>query len=101
TSKSAACRVKMIAMPNHLFAGLLPPSHPSEKICISVLSGRDYMYGDVRRLSACYAAAIVALGVTPGDRVAALVEKSPEALFLYLGCVRAGAVFLPLNTAYT
>ena len=37
----------------------------------------------------------------PGDRVAAQVEKSTEALFLYLGCVRAGAVFLPLNTAYT
>ena len=29
------------------------------------------------------------------------VEKSPEALLLYLACVQAGAVFLPLNTAYT
>jgi malonyl-CoA/methylmalonyl-CoA synthetase len=91
----------MIAMPNHLFAGLLPPSHPPEKTCISVLGGRDFMYSDVQRVSACYTSALVALGVTPGDRVAALVEKSPEALFLYLGCVRAGAVFLPLNTAYT
>ena len=40
-------------------------------------------------------------GVKPGDRVAVQVEKSPEALLLYLGCARAGAVFLPLNTAYT
>ncbi len=37
----------------------------------------------------------------PGDRVAVQVEKSPEAIFLYLACLRAGAVFLPLNTAYT
>mgnify|MGYP003346775674 CR=1 FL=1 len=40
-------------------------------------------------------------GLRPGDRVAVQVEKSPEALLLYLGCVRAGAAFLPLNTAYT
>ncbi|MEO1020589.1 MAG: AMP-binding protein, partial [Pseudomonadota bacterium] len=40
-------------------------------------------------------------GVRPGDRVAVQVEKSAEALFLYLACLRAGAVFLPLNTAYT
>ena len=44
---------------------------------------------------------IAAAGVKPGDRVAAQVDKSNEALFLYLGCVRAGAVFLPLNMAYT
>ena len=41
------------------------------------------------------------LGVKPGDRVAAQVEKSAEALMLYLGSLRAGAVYLPLNTAYT
>ena len=36
-----------------------------------------------------------------GDRVAVQVEKSPEAIFLYLACLRAGAIYLPLNTAYT
>jgi malonyl-CoA/methylmalonyl-CoA synthetase len=41
------------------------------------------------------------LGVAPGDRVAVQVEKSPEAFLLYLACLRAGAVFVPLNTAYT
>ena len=39
--------------------------------------------------------------VKPGDRVAVQVEKSVPALILYLATVRAGAVFLPLNTAYT
>jgi malonyl-CoA/methylmalonyl-CoA synthetase len=58
-------------------------------------------YGDVLDLSGRVAQALVDLGVKPGDRVAAQVEKSPEALLLYLGSLRAGAAFLPLNTAYT
>ena len=52
-------------------------------------------------LSARLAWALVALGVMPGDRVAAQVDKSPEAIALYLATVRAGAVWLPLNPAYT
>ena len=44
---------------------------------------------------------LVARGVKPGDRVAAQAEKSVPALVLYLATVRAGAVYLPLNTAYT
>ena len=41
------------------------------------------------------------LGLKTGDRVAAQIEKSPEALALYAACVQSGLVFLPLNTAYT
>ena len=44
---------------------------------------------------------LVASGVKPGDRVAAQTEKSVPGLVLYLAAVRAGAVYLPLNTAYT
>lgn len=40
-------------------------------------------------------------GVEPGDRVAVQIPKSIEALAVYVACVRVGAVFLPLNTAYT
>src|SRR5262249_5836389 len=40
------------------------------------------------------------LGVKRGDRVVVQVEKTPEALLAYLGIVRAGAVFVPLNPAY-
>jgi malonyl-CoA/methylmalonyl-CoA synthetase len=40
-------------------------------------------------------------GVKPGDRVAVQAEKSPAALILYLACLRAGAIYLPLNTGYT
>jgi malonyl-CoA/methylmalonyl-CoA synthetase len=58
-------------------------------------------YADLMAQTARLAQALVARGVQPGDRVACQVEKSPENLYLYLATVRAGAVFLPLNTAYT
>jgi malonyl-CoA/methylmalonyl-CoA synthetase len=48
-----------------------------------------------------FANVLAGLGVAPGDRVAVQVEKSADALLLYLGTLRAGAVFLPLNTGYT
>ncbi len=44
---------------------------------------------------------LVLSGVEPGDRVAVQVEKTVENLLLYLAALRAGAVYLPLNTAYT
>ena len=47
------------------------------------------------------AAALVAAGLQPGDRVAVQVDKSIEAIQLYIGTVLAGGIFLPLNTAYT
>lgn len=58
-------------------------------------------YAAALELSARFANALAGLGVKPGDRVAVQVPKSIEALVLYLGTVQAGAVFLPLNTAYT
>jgi len=58
-------------------------------------------YADLMAQTARLANALVARGLRPGDRVAAQLEKTPENLYLYLATVRAGAVFLPLNTAYT
>ncbi|EWY39219.1 malonyl-CoA synthase [Skermanella stibiiresistens SB22] len=63
--------------------------------------GRIHSYADLREVSGRYARLLTDLGVRKGDRVAVQVEKSPEAIFLYLACVRAGAAYLPLNTAYT
>ncbi|MER8759992.1 malonyl-CoA synthase [Mesorhizobium sp. M0976] len=63
--------------------------------------GRSISYGETLARSAQLAHALSQLGVEAGDRVAVQVEKSPEAIFLYLACLRAGAIFLPLNTAYT
>jgi malonyl-CoA/methylmalonyl-CoA synthetase len=51
--------------------------------------------------SARFANALRQSGVSPGDRVLVQVEKSPSVVPLYLGCLRAGAIYVPLNTAYT
>ncbi|MFN3935904.1 malonate--CoA ligase [Parvibaculum sp.] len=50
--------------------------------------------------AAQFASLFAELGVVKGDRVALQVEKSPEALAIYLACLRGGFVFLPMNTAY-
>jgi malonyl-CoA/methylmalonyl-CoA synthetase len=71
------------------------------RVFIETSGGRKLSYGDMVALSGRLAHVLIACGVVPGDRVAAQVEKSPEAILLYLACLRAGAVFLPLNSAYT
>jgi malonyl-CoA/methylmalonyl-CoA synthetase len=58
-------------------------------------------YGDIRAGAARYANALENLGVAPGDRVTVQAEKSVESVLLYLGCLKCGAVYQPLNTAYT
>ena len=63
--------------------------------------GSVVSYGDVDSVAGHMAHLLVSLGVKKGDRVAVQVEKSSAAVVLYLACLRAGAAFLPLNTAYT
>ena len=62
--------------------------------------GREISYGEAEAACARYASFLAGLGLAPGERVAVQVEKSPEALLLYLACLRAGLVYLPLNSAY-
>ncbi|WP_237477312.1 malonate--CoA ligase [Lichenibacterium dinghuense] len=88
-------------MPNHLVAGLRARAPHPDRRAIETAAGRVLSYRDLDALSGRIARALGALGVRPGDRVAAQVEKSVEALALYLATVRAGAVYLPLNMAYT
>lgn len=68
--------------------------------CLILPDGSVISYGAVHRESARYATLFLDLGVQPGDRIAVQVRKSPQALFLYLGALRAGAVYLPMNDAY-
>jgi len=75
------------------------PRNP-EAPCLILPDGRAWTYGDIDQASGRIARLIATLGLAPGDRVAVQVEKSPEALLLYLACLRAGTVFLPLNPAY-
>jgi len=85
---------------NHLFDAIRRAAAPQAAF-IETAAGKRWTYADMLAFSGRVAGALVALGVKPGDRVAAQVEKSPEALMLYLACLRAGAVYLPLNTGYT
>lgn len=68
---------------------------------LTTLDGRAVTYAEADAASARFASAILTLGAVAGDRVTVQVEKSVENLFLYLGCLRAGLVYHPLNTAYT
>ena len=68
---------------------------------VQAAEGTTWSYADAHRRALGYAAALKGLGVAPGDRVAVQVEKSVEVLLLHFGCLAAGAVYLPLNTAYT
>ncbi len=63
-------------------------------------SDRLYSWEDMEKTSAHFAAILTALGCAKGDRVAAQIDKSPAALFLYLACLRAGMAFVPINTDY-
>ena len=66
---------------------------------IESFDGRTFSYADLDRITAQMASLLAQQGVRKGDRVAGLLEKSPEALMLYLAVVRAGAVYVPLSTA--
>ncbi len=69
---------------------------------LSFVGGDDAIsYRDALDLTGRYANALSALGVGRGDRVAVQTNKHKECIWLYLGCLRIGAVYLPLNTAYT
>ncbi len=72
----------------------------ADKPCLILSDQRVWSYDDIERASGRIANLIAALGLMPGDRVAVQVEKTPEALVLYLACLRAGMVFLPMNPAY-
>ena len=71
------------------------------RILLTTESGESFTYADAERRSAQVANYLFELGLQAGDRVSVQVEKSPQSLWLFLGTVRAGMVFHPLNTAYT
>jgi len=88
-------------MQYNLYTQILSRASDRDAPCIRTAEGRVYTYGDVDTLSARFANVLRSRGVVIGDRVAVQVEKSPEAIILYLACLRAGAAFLPLNPGYT
>ncbi|MBF8222543.1 malonate--CoA ligase [Halomonas sp. 328] len=89
-------------MSHNLYLQFLPHfQRQPQKPLIESPAGQGYTYGEAQARSRRLAGALRELGVTPGERVAVQVDKSPEAILLYLACLQIGAVYLPLNTAYT
>ena len=74
--------------------------HPTRPF-IKTPAGRELTYAALLDHSARYAAVLVRRGVVSGDRVAVQVDKSTEAVLLYIACLRLGAVFVPINVANT
>ncbi len=89
-------------MNENLFA-LFRSRFPADRgaLFLDALDGRSYSYGDLEDWSGRLSRLLGKIGVQVGDRVLVQVEKSPAAVMLYLACLRHGAVFVPLNTAYT
>jgi malonyl-CoA/methylmalonyl-CoA synthetase len=71
-----------------------------DSIAVETDNGLHYSWRDLERATAMIANLLQSLGLEEGARVAVQVEKSVEAMMLYLATLRAGYVFLPLNTAY-
>ncbi|MDB5929724.1 MAG: AMP-dependent synthetase and ligase [Polaromonas sp.] len=90
-----------MTMNQNLFAALRE-AFPADRARIAVETddGLLYSWHDLERSSAMLANLLQSLGLPEGARVAVQVEKSVEAMLLYLATLRAGYVFLPLNTAY-
>src|ERR1700751_2625398 len=85
----------------NLFSRLFDRLDDPNRVAIERVEGKRISYGDLIARAGRIANVLVDRGVKPGDRVAAQTEKSVTGLVLYLATVRAGAVYLPLNTAYT
>ncbi len=72
--------------------------HP-QQVFLRTPDGTEVSYAALRERTGRFLAALRRGGVMAGDRVAVQVEKSADAVFLYVACLRLGAVFVPINVA--
>jgi len=87
-------------LPDNLYSRFAAAADPDRPF-LRFLDNPPISYRDAFALAGRFAHVLARHGVKPGDRVAVQTEKSAAGLILYLACLRAGAVFLPLNTGYT
>ncbi len=88
---------------NHNFFAIIQQQmlKSAPRVFLELQDAKSITYAEADCLSAQMANKLTELGLQPGDRVTAQIEKSAQAVILYLACLRAGFVFHPLNTAYT
>lgn len=91
----------MTLLPSANLYAALSAAFPADRTAIAIETPeKNYTWNDIDTLSGQLATFLTGLNVPAGSRVAVQVEKSPVALMLYLATLRAGLVYLPLNTAY-
>src|SRR3569833_1573313 len=74
---------------------------PPTRVFLRTAACQEYTYADLLSESGMIAMALQTLGVLTGDRIAVRVEKSAAGVLLYVACLCFGAVFVPINTAYS
>lgn len=94
-------RHRMPPASDNLYERFATLNNEDSRPFIRLPGGGGYSYAQMGQRSAQLANALLNLNVQPGDRVVVQVDKSAGAIFLYLACLRVGAVYVPLNTAYT
>ncbi len=89
-------------MNNANFYGLIEQRMPQDRsaACLRVPGAGDVSWRELRLGAGRMAALLAGLQLAPGSRLVAQVDKSPEALMLYLATLRSGLVYVPLNVAY-
>src|SRR3569623_2832482 len=90
-----------MAVADNLFTRLVAAAPDLKKPLLRPPAEPAITYGETFARAAQCAHVLVERGLKPGDRVAVQVEKSPAGLILYLACLRAGLIYLRLNTGYT
>src|SRR5882672_3516582 len=100
--KQTAATLRRRTRMNGNLYDILAARFPTDRTqpAIELPDGHRHSYGDLEAASARLAHGLAVAGARPGDRVMVQVEKTPEAVFLYLACLRAGLIYLPLNSGY-
>ena len=88
-------------MSANLFDLFLARAPRPDKLAFDAPDGASLTYGELFARAERAARALADCGVEPGDRVAAALDKSPDAIVVALACFTAGAALLPLNPAYS
>ena len=89
-------------MSGNFFADLHPVfEENASRPCFIFSRGGGWTFAELEERIGNSCGVLLRAGVKPGNRVVAQIEKSPESIALYLACLRVGAIYVPLNTAYT
>ena len=88
-------------MSNTLYDALFAPHTDVDRAFLQSDDATELTFAGFVRRAAQLAHVLAGAGITPGDRVLVQAPKVSDTIALYAACVQAGAVYLPLNTAYT